>query len=212
MEAVLCLGYVFLFGGSVPFVIVIACITMVIKLRMDAYKFTRLLRRPRPIASSGIGAWGTIVYWLGWLGIVVTVGTPVLNLKIFEQHFPTDENKLAVFFIIEHVAVAIKLAISAAIDNKPGDAKMMAARHDYIKKRLLTGSVEGEDMEQELKKEKCVPMEKDGTLHVRPLDGKVPEWDNVEKVGYFYLLGGIDGGKDKLPDEADLTHDREMFV
>ncbi|XP_017776100.1 PREDICTED: anoctamin-5-like [Nicrophorus vespilloides] len=68
-DIILQYGYIILFSAVFPLAPLLAIIYNTLEIRIDAYKLTRVYRRPLPVRTEGIAAWNVILQVLTVIGI-----------------------------------------------------------------------------------------------------------------------------------------------
>merc|ERR1712048_30366 len=130
----LTLSYVLIFSGVAPLLGIIALPVFLLRLRVDAWKMTVLLRRPFPYIMDGIGPWNVLIDTLMWMGLVCSVSIPLLNMGRFDE-FDWFQ-KLFTFLVIERVLFVVKIITSNLLPEKSADVKLLLDRQRYVSERL----------------------------------------------------------------------------
>jgi hypothetical protein len=204
-----CIGYVLLFGGACPMSPFIALFVLLFQLRAHAYKLTRLLRRPYPSLSQGIGSWNEMLHMLSWIGIIFYVGIPIMNSKVLleeeDQGIHGEEHRILLLFGAEHVLVLTKLFVWTMIPTEEPGALLLHARRNYVKDRLLLGVDDPEGLPSECK----LPPATIDPQVLTTFTEKHPEWGTVDarimNLSYCQKPKG-------LPDSKDLPADRDLMI
>jgi hypothetical protein len=169
------LGYVLLFGAAVPSTAFICLIVLLFQFRANAYKLTRLNRRPYPVMVNGIGAWNGIIDTLAWVGLVFYVGIPILNSHLTD-HIPR-QTMLLWLFLAEHMVVIVKVFTSSMFELEPKDAKLLLERRTYVKDALLMGKDDPDQLKENLKK-KEIDVSK---AAMKTLNESSEEWGTIDQ-------------------------------
>merc|ERR1712048_1213474 len=130
----LTLSYVLLFSGVTPLLGIIALPVFLLRLRVDAWKMTVLLRRPFPYIMDGIGPWNVLIDTLMWMGLVCSVSIPLLNMGRFDE-FDWFQ-KLFTFLVIERFLFIVKIITSNLLPEKSADVQLLLDRQQYVLERL----------------------------------------------------------------------------
>jgi len=130
----LTLSYVLIFWGVAPLLGMIALPVFLLRLRVDAWKMTVLLRRPFPYIEDGIGPWNTLIDTLMWIGLVCSVSIPLLNMPRFDKL--DSLQKLLAFLVIERSLVIIRIVCLSLLPEESADIKLLIDRQQYVLDRL----------------------------------------------------------------------------
>jgi len=178
----------------------VALVVMLFQIRANAYKLTRLLRRPYPYLSKGIGSWNQVIDALTWVGLVFYVGTPIMN----SESDWSDEARILTFFVSEHVILAAKVLLMMMIPLEPARAKLLAQRRQYVRDKLLIGQDDPEGLSAECKKP---PIDVSSATQ---LTADSAEWKDVDHRVFNMNLWG--GPAAFFIPENELAGDRDDFV
>jgi len=130
----LTLSYVLIFSGITPLLGIIALPVFLLRLRVDAWKMTALLRRPFPYIVDGIGPWNVLIDTLMWMGLVCSVSIPLLNMGRFDEL--DSFQKLFTFLVIERLLFVVKMITSSLLPEKSADVQLLLDRQRYVLERL----------------------------------------------------------------------------
>lgn len=67
-------GFVTLFVAAFPLAPLFALLNNIIEIRLDAYKFTCIWRRPPAAKANGIGIWFNIMKGISFIAVLTNVG------------------------------------------------------------------------------------------------------------------------------------------
>lgn len=205
------LGYVFIFGAAAPLCAIIALLVLLLQLRANAYKLTRLLRRPYPNMAKGIGAWKGIIEALSWIGLIFYVGVPIVNSKMLligegEDHEGKWEDHMIfmLFFAAEHGVIFMKVLVDSVIPDTRPESELLLARRVYAKERLLLGQDDPEHLPADCKKKKV-----EVSTSSSQLTEGAAEWDDYDHKELNLKLCGPKGF---IVPEHELPKDRDLYV
>jgi hypothetical protein len=209
LSCVTVIGYVILFGAAVPVSAVIALIVLLFQFRANAYRLTKLARRPYPTMCQGIGKWNDIIDMLSWIGLIFYVGVPILNCHLTEE-LPRATKMLALF-LAEHAVVIVKLLSRSLFSAEPKEARLLHDRRSYAKDALLIGKDDPEGLKDDFKKS---PFDFE-TKAMTTLDENSAEWDLLDQIpplgSPFQMCSGFDD-LTRLLTEAENDKDRDECV
>jgi anoctamin-10 len=209
MTTVTALGYVLIFGATAPLCSVVALFVLMFQLRANAYKLTRLLRRPYPSMAKGIGAWKQMIEGLAWIGLIFYVAIPIINSKLLlvgegEDHEGKWEEHMIfmLFFATEHAVIFIKILVDAAIPNTRPESELLLKRRTYVQEMLLLGQDDPDKLPDECKK----PPVKVEDAKLTDTSATFNDYDHKE------LNLALCGPKGFIVPEAELPKDRDQYV
>jgi len=130
----------------------------VVEVRLDAFKISRLHRRPDPVSTENVGEWATVMRWLTylamvsnlllifftgrlridtvveWIRLVFDLGTPSTDETIFAAGRTASQLLIAMiaFVVSEHILLGLSFAIDAAIPDEPADVALQAERQSFL--------------------------------------------------------------------------------
>ena len=138
MEMVIQFGYVALFGASLPFVATLAFIEILLEIRVDAWKLSKLTRRPNPQRAADIGVWRSIILSVAYAGAFTNSGIIFFSMNLFEK----PENNLLGFLLMEHAMIIGMYLINIIIPDLPDIVKDGKAWSERIaNEKLLEGII-----------------------------------------------------------------------
>ncbi len=122
-ELVLQLAYVTLFVSVFPIAPLAALLNNLIEVRVDAFKFAGLMRRPQCRDTAGIGAWGVIIQMVTFCAVLTNCAILAINRDALTTLFPgetfTSLGRVLIFFIAEHSVLALQVLLALAIPDVP---------------------------------------------------------------------------------------------
>eukprot|EP00937_MAST-01D_sp_MAST-1D-sp2_P001535 g1535.t1 len=152
-EIVLLYGYVVLFAVAFPLAPLMAFMSSVAELHVDAYKMTHY-GRPKPDKASDIGM------WFYFLSVMSTVSVMTNSAIIIFSSVLLDEvslsTKVVWFLIIENAMICVKRVWDYLIPDAPQKVQQIAKRYDRIHRVVFKGldvvhdqsfTEEGEDVD-----------------------------------------------------------------
>jgi len=172
LDLMISLGYTVLFCAAAPKVAFISLLYFCWRLRTDSWRFATVLRRPFPSKASGIHAWNTVQSTLTWVGLLTSVAVPLWNMKEAESLKPTE--KFLLFFVLEHVAIALKVIVSHYIPQIASATRLMITRREYVVKDINMGKVHIDQWDSSLELPPAL------RSAAQPLDQQHPEWPLVD--------------------------------
>lgn len=113
-------GYVFLFSSVYPMAAFWAVLNNILELKTDAFKLCRVFRRPRVKKVGSIGVWQGSFELLG--GIAVMTNCALLCLSPRVRPLAPGASPVEwvlLFVLLEHLILAIKVAIMWLLPNQP---------------------------------------------------------------------------------------------
>ena len=119
-------GYTTLFVAAFPLAPTMSCVSAYIQIRIDGWKHCQAYQRPTPKSAEDIGVWQDMVEILSYLGVVYNFA-----LLFFTSHYLADTTwafRWIMFIAVEHVAVVLKMFISAVTDDVPEEISMQLER------------------------------------------------------------------------------------
>lgn len=213
LSLVISVGYVLLFGGVCPAVVLIALVVFMVQLRATAWRFCRVTKRPFPVDAASLGAWDSILSTLSWLGMLASVTIPLLNTHHFQRF--DEEYKVLLFFGAEHVFICLRLLVSFSIPDISNQSRMIRLRRQYILNRLLAGKIEKKKDSTNFLDRIVTGLSRSRSVERFQIESlellaKQADWDKVEKIPFLSLCG--QSNEDGVPDISELSHDREDKV
>lgn len=157
-DAYLCilipLAYVLMFGSMAPDLVHLAYLSFIFQLRAHAWKFTSVLRRPFPVAATGIGTWEVILPWLVSVSNCNCIGMMIVASSRVGWLFPgftyltealdiTNESRAArliLFFILQFVVLAWHYLLKFAIPSRTAQTQLEMDRQNLQRDRLVQKS------------------------------------------------------------------------
>merc|ERR1711933_216584 len=121
------------FSVVLPMLTVLALLSNMLEYRLLAYRQLRVVQRPLPTGSDGIGAWQSIFAGICTLAVMVNAGITVFGMQPFRDL--ELSHKLLAFMCVEHTLLFTKMAVEVAIPDLPLDVdKAEDKNEDYIQK------------------------------------------------------------------------------
>lgn len=135
-------GFVVMFGNVVPVVALVALLSNLIQIRTDAWKLVWAMKRPFPVEASDIGAWRSVQDILAWMAVFTNVGVSIISTELFADY--STMQRLTIFFVAEHILVAIKLVIEHTISEEPREVVVNRKKREYVIDCLRQGKTTAE--------------------------------------------------------------------
>lgn len=139
LEMFLQFGYVFLFSSVFPLAAVWALLNNVTEIRSDGFKMCRVFRRPFAVSASNIGAWQVAFEVISVLAVVTNCALIGMNSEV-SKLLPsnlTSVNIVLIFVVIEHILIAVKMAVAYFIPDVPKWVEVELAKIAYQSKLAL---------------------------------------------------------------------------
>ncbi|XP_060568462.1 anoctamin-10-like isoform X2 [Ruditapes philippinarum] len=139
LEMFLQFGYVFLFSSVFPLAAVWALLNNVTEIRSDAFKMCRVFQRPFAESASNIGAWQAAFEVISVMAVMTNCALIGMNPEV-QKLLPTDiapVNIVLIFVIVEHVLLALKIAVAYFIPDVPKWVDVELSRIAYQSKLAL---------------------------------------------------------------------------
>ncbi|PIK59038.1 anoctamin-10 [Apostichopus japonicus] len=154
LELFLQFGYVFLFSAVYPLAAVFALLNNVIEVKSDAFKLTKVCRRPFGQAMADIGTWQVTFEIMGIIAVLTNVALLAMSPEVQELVSHLSTAKFILLFVaVEHVFLAIKAAIAILIPDLPDWMEEELAKEEYQSRHALNQKKAAE-MEMSLSEEK----------------------------------------------------------
>ncbi|XP_076467993.1 anoctamin-7-like [Babylonia areolata] len=141
MEKVIQYGFLMLFGISLPLAPLLALLTNLIDLRVDARRLLWWYRRPMAQIAQDIGMWFNILLFINFVG-VISSGFILGFTSTWGDGYSTT-GKLIIVLAFEHIVFALKYIIAYVIPDVPAPVRLAIRREKYqILKKLEEPEVE----------------------------------------------------------------------
>merc|ERR1719193_2445815 len=95
MELIISLGFIAMFSAIVPLACFVAFVSLLVEIRLLAWRMTHVLRRPVPKAQVGIGAWQAIIQCLLMVSGVTSVALFIFALEPLRSRLSAKDKILA---------------------------------------------------------------------------------------------------------------------
>lgn len=139
LEMFLQFGYVFLFSSVFPLAAVWALLNNITEIRSDAFKMCRVFQRPFAESASNIGAWQIAFEIISAIAVMTNCALIGMNPEV-RKLMPTDVtpvNVVLIFVAVEHIILAMKMAIAYFIPDTPKWVEIEVAKMVYKTKMAL---------------------------------------------------------------------------
>lgn len=134
-EQVLTFALVACFSVVLPAISFVALLTSLLRMRIIAHRNALYLRRPLPRGSSGIEAWREMLVLTEAIAVVINLGFAIFVMKPLCD-LPLDI-KCVIFFVAEHVILAIKVTIQNKFPTIPRDVEKIDRSCKTLVRRSL---------------------------------------------------------------------------
>lgn len=125
------LGFILCFSVIFPLAPLIALLTNIFMIRIDAYKLCALRRRPIAQKASGIGVWENVLQVMGVIGVICTCGIIALTSDQLSQQFTENtEVIILIMFAVEHAVLLFKYWLSCSVPPLPSSVQRALADRD----------------------------------------------------------------------------------
>jgi len=129
-EIVLQMGLVSMFTLGWYVVPSLAILEVLLQIRVDAYKLSAQTKRPDPMPAESVGSWGLLMESMGLLAVYANAGIIVFTTRSFQNYHFLE--RLLIFFALEQIALVLKFATHAAIDDVPTHLSELKRRNDHV--------------------------------------------------------------------------------
>ena len=129
-------GGVFLFSSIYPLAAFLALVNNVFELKMDAYKLCKISRKPTPRGVRDIGAWYSAFSITSIISVMTNCALLAMDVDL-RHAFDFGLTDLAwcmLFVGLEHIFLAVRLAIAKLIPDISSDVKRCIDKDDFILK------------------------------------------------------------------------------
>lgn len=126
LELVLQFGYVIMFAVVLPVAPLAALVNNIFEYWVDIHKIG-ICRKPTHTRRSNMGAWLWCLEFISFISVLtncylvtmVSTHVDILIPTSFHKFLATEEGKIVVMLLIEHVLMAIKVVMAVLIDDVP---------------------------------------------------------------------------------------------
>ncbi|XP_064610213.1 anoctamin-4-like isoform X2 [Liolophura sinensis] len=134
-EKVILYGYLMLFAASFPLAPLLALVTLLIDIRVDARRILWWYRRPVAFIAQDLGMWYSILNFLNIFGVVSNSFLIAFTSSWGSQF--SSYHKLWVVILFEHIVFVVKFLLAYIIPDIPSDVKLAIRREKYQVNRIL---------------------------------------------------------------------------
>ena len=106
---------------------------ILLQIRVDAHKMTSQAQRPNPMPAESVGSWGVLMESMGFLAVFMNAGIVVFTTDSLGAYSLLQ--RWIVFFVLEQVLLALKVAVHAAIDDEPTELGELKRRQTHVVNR-----------------------------------------------------------------------------
>ncbi|PVD35218.1 hypothetical protein C0Q70_06499 [Pomacea canaliculata] len=140
MEKILQYGFLMLFATSFPLAPLLALLTNLFDLRVDALRLLWWYRRPVAYVAQDIGMWYDILLFVNFCGVVSNA-----FIVAFTSHWGSSYSiagKLIIVIGFEHIVFALKYLVAYIIPDVPGHVQLSMRRERYLIQKKMEESSE----------------------------------------------------------------------
>lgn len=124
-------GYFTLFSSTLPVAPFLACGSLCLEIKVDAFKYSSAAQRPYPEKACDMGIWFGIKCFVSLCAIVTNLGLIVIT----DNRFGFSETGMWSFFIlIEHCTLIGVFLLTTAIPDESAYTTDMKRRHAVVVK------------------------------------------------------------------------------
>jgi len=134
-ELVIQFGYVSIFIVAFPLAPLLALLSVMVELQIDAYKFTHLKARPTPKGARSIGSWKFIIYIIGWVATATNVALMVFMTSNIQELFDLDtdiQSRLLVFLVVEHIIIFFVVFTERNLQDPGREINEHVRRNEHV--------------------------------------------------------------------------------
>ncbi|XP_070552213.1 anoctamin-7-like [Ptychodera flava] len=135
-EKIIQYGYLMLFSCSLPLAPIIALLTNLFDIRVDAKRLLWFNRRPVALLAQDIGMWYGILEFINISGVVTNAFLIAFTSSWGRENLSLTW-KLWYIIIFEHAVFAIKFVIAYIIPDTPTDVSLAIRRERYQVTKIL---------------------------------------------------------------------------
>ncbi|XP_069129746.1 anoctamin-4-like isoform X3 [Argopecten irradians] len=139
-EKIIQYGFLMLFAASLPLAPLIALLTLLIDIRVDAKRMLWWYRRPTATVAQDIGTWFTILQVVNVCGVVSNGFIIAFTSSWGQQYDIVTQLWIAIGF--EHIVFALKFLLAYFIPDIPDDVALMMRKHQHWKTTKLANILE----------------------------------------------------------------------
>ncbi|XP_033742863.1 anoctamin-4-like isoform X2 [Pecten maximus] len=147
-EKIIQYGFLMLFAASLPLAPLIALLTLLIDIRVDAKRMLWWYRRPTATVAQDIGTWFTILQVVNVCGVVSNGFIIAFTSSWGQQYDIVTQLWIAIGF--EHIVFALKFLLAYFIPDIPDDVALMMRKRTHKLAEILE---DDKDKERETLKE-----------------------------------------------------------
>ncbi len=141
LELVIKLGYVVLFAPAFPVAAFVVYLSLMVKLRVDAYNWLKLRRRPFPKRVQEIAGLRQLLIVIGAAGLVTNTALLFFTATQFTTLLPftipliqwtvTMDNRFVFFVVCEHIIILCQYAVSTCIGDDETDIDKLRSKSKW---------------------------------------------------------------------------------
>ena len=128
-------GYMTMFVAAWPLTTTLALINAYAEMRISAFKFCHVYRRPEPRSCEEIGTWNAVLELISYVAVFINAALIAFtSTNMINYKWPI---RLWTFLLISLGLFTIKIIFAALIPDIPPKVEIQIKRQEYITERLL---------------------------------------------------------------------------
>jgi len=135
LAVVLELGYVVLFGSAAPLIAALCWVLLAVGLRLNAWKYTNIYQRVRPMFVEGIAMWNHMIGILLTFGRVSAAAIAFLDLRLEELDWISVQTRLILLIVVTLAFDFFEKMVEAAIKDVPIETRKQFMMRSYVEKK-----------------------------------------------------------------------------
>ncbi|KAJ8608273.1 hypothetical protein CTAYLR_007275 [Chrysophaeum taylorii] len=144
MSLVVQFGYVVLFSSAAPLVGLLAALSNIVLLKLEALKYLTGYRRIEPRGAEDIGMFEGIITFLGLVSPVTNFAIVVNNSPPFDALSPLALRRY-VFVISAAIAIVLQLILRSIVMTPDGDVELQLQRQDFLRDKVINKVADEEE-------------------------------------------------------------------
>lgn len=142
-EALISHGYATLFVVTTPWALVVLFFATIFEIYLDSQKLLTLHRRPVPSKARSNEPWDSAFEMYGIFSTVTNISVMVFTSAMFD--WLTFGEKLALFFLLEHLILGARLFLKTFVPEIPSNVEVLSIKHQFEVHRCLECVKEKDD-------------------------------------------------------------------
>eukprot|EP00440_Ansanella_granifera_P074413 gb/GFBE01080752.1/.p1 GENE.gb/GFBE01080752.1/~~gb/GFBE01080752.1/.p1 ORF type:complete len:884 (+),score=190.86 gb/GFBE01080752.1/:1-2652(+) len=137
IDTVINLGFTTMFSCISPGMTILCLITIMIEVRLFAYRDTYLSQRPEPQVATGIGPWLSVMQAMAYISVIVNVA--FLSFMMWPLRDMGMHHQLIYFLGLEHAVILITVVLSKAFPHKTADLSIAEEVNNAFLDEVVNG-------------------------------------------------------------------------